>query len=149
MTVLMILFPLAITLLIETGIYMILKHKDLKLFLVVSIMNLLLNPLMNIALIYLGKDAISYWVTLSVSEVLTILIESLIVLIFMKFKYHKILLFAFIANLVSFLIGLAVDPIYDHRIVLMIVTIMCILGYLAIYTVVFISFIRENQNIES
>ena len=64
MPVLSILFSLAITLSIETGIYMILKHRDLKLLLVVSLMNLALNPTMNILLIYVIKGEVAYWVFL-------------------------------------------------------------------------------------
>ena len=47
MFILSLIFPLAVTLVIETGVYMILKHRDLKLFLVVSMMNLILNPTMT------------------------------------------------------------------------------------------------------
>ena len=144
-----IIVPLLLTLFIETGIYMILKHRDLKLFLVVGIMNLLLNSTMNILLWLFGDTQLKYWLILIVGEVLTTLIESLIVYLFMKFKYLKILLFAFIANVSSFLIGLAIEPIYDNKVVLLITSILCLLGYLISYAVVFVTFIRKNQNIES
>ena len=79
---LFVLFPLVTTLLIETGVYMILKHRDLKLFFVVTVMNLILNPTMNIVLIQFGDTPIKYWVILGVGEALTTLIESIIVFLF-------------------------------------------------------------------
>ena len=144
-----IIVPLLLTLFIETGLYMILKHRDLKLFLIVGIMNLLLNPTMNLLLWFFGDTQLNYWLILIVGEVLTTLIESLIVYLFMKFKYLKILLFAFIANASSFFIGLAIEPIYDNKTALLIVSILCLLGYLISYAIVLLTFIRKNQNIES
>ena len=105
MFALSIIFPLAVTLVIETGLYMILKHRVLKLFLVVGIMNLVLNPTMNIILLLCGDTQFKYWLILIIGEVSTTFLESLIVYLFMRFKYLKILLFAVIANLGSFLVG--------------------------------------------
>lgn len=144
-----VILPLVITLVIETGIYMILRHRDLKLFLVVSTMNLILNPTMNIMLIVFGDTPMKYWIILSVGEVLTTLIESLIVYAFMKFKYLKILLFAVTANLASFLIGLAFEPLYGNKMLLIVSAIIFMLVYIAIYLVVLISFIKKNRAIES
>ena len=149
MQTLFVIFPLITTLVLETGIYMILKHRDLKLFFVVSIMNLLLNPTMNFILIIFGKDHLSYWLILSIGEVLTTLIESLIIYLFMKFKYLMILLFAVIANAASFVAGLLLDPIYDYNVVLIIVMVVFSLGYLATYFVVFWSYLKKNNAMES
>ena len=149
MQILFILFPLVTTLVLETGIYMILKHRDLKLFLVVSIMNLLLNPAMNIILTFFGDTATKYWLILGIGEVLTTLIESLIVFVFFNFKYLKVLIFAVIANAVSFLVGLALDPVYDHVAILIVLFTLFILGYLATYLVVFLDFIKKNRELES
>ena len=149
MQIFFILFPLVTTLVLETGIYMILKHRDLKLFLVVSIMNLLLNPTMNIILTFFGDTATKYWLILGIGEVLTTLIESLIVFVFFNFKYFKVLIFAVIANAVSFLVGLALDPVYDHVAILTVLFTLFILGYLATYLVVFLDFIKKNRELES
>ena len=149
MQTLFVIFPLITTMLLETGIYMILKHRDLKLFFVVSIMNLVLNPTMNFILIIFGKDHLSYWLILGIGEVLTTLIESLIVFLFMRFKYLKILLFAVIANAVSFLVGLALDPVYDYQTALIVLMIVFALGYLATYFVVFWSYLKKSSEIES
>ena len=146
---LLILFPLVTTLLFETGIYMILKHRDLKLFLVASIMNLILNLAMNLTLTYLGDTPTKYWLILGIGEVLTTLIESIVVYLFMRFKYLKILLIAVIANVTSFLVGLAVDPLYDNHVILIIFFVLFMLGYIATYLVVFLDFIKKNKELES
>ena len=149
MFILSLIFPLAVTLVIETGIYMILKHRDLKLFLVVSMMNLVLNPTMNIVLYLFGTTHIKYYIILATSEILTTIIESLIVFLFMKFKYLKILSFAFIANLSSFLFGLATQFLYENKTLLIIFIILFLLGYMAMYLVILIPFIRKNREMES
>ena len=149
MFILSLIFPLAVTLLIETGIYMILKHRDLKLFLVVSLMNLVLNPTMNIILLLCGDSQLKYWIILIIGEILTTFIESLIVYIFMRFKYLKILFFAVIANLASFLLGLALEPLYLNKTLLIVFTILFLLGYLAIYIIVLVFTIKKNMSVES
>ena len=149
MFTLSIIFPLAVTLVIETGLYMILKHRDLKLFLVVGIMNLVLNSTMNIILLLCGDTQFKYWLILIIGEVSTTLIESLIVYLFMTFKYLKILLFAVIANLGSFLVGLALEPLFGNKTLLIIVTVVFLLIYIAIYLVVLISFFKKNRELES
>ena len=149
MFALSIIFPLAVTLVIETGLSMILKHRDLKLFLVVGIMNVVLNSTMNTILLLYGDTQLKYWIILIVGEISTTLIESLIVYLFMRFKYLKILLFAVIANLGSFLVGLALEPLFGNKTLLIIVTVVFLLIYIAIYLVVLISFFKKNRQLES
>ena len=149
MFILSIVFPLAVTLVIETGLYMILKHRDLKLFLVVGIMNLILNPTMNVVLLLYGNTQLKYWIILILGEIFTTLIESLIVFLFMRFKYLKILLLAFTANLGSFLVGLALEPLFGNKTLLIIVTIIFTVCYIAIYLIVLIAFFKKNNAIES
>ena len=149
MFALSIIFPLAVTLVIETGLYMILKHRDLKLFLVVGVMNLVLNTTMNIVLLLCGDTQLKYWLILIIGEVSTTFVESLIVYLFMKFKYLKILLFAVIANLGSLLVGLALEPLFGNKTFLIIATIIFLTCYIAIYLVVLISFFKKNRELES
>ena len=149
MFALSIIFPLAVTLVIETGLYMILKHRDLKLFLVVGVMNLVLNTTMNIVLLLCGDTQLKYRLILIIGEVSTTFIESLIVYLFMRFKYLKILLFAVIANLGSFLVGLALEPLFGNKTLLIIATIIFLTCYIAIYLVVLISFFNKNRELES
>ena len=90
------------------------------------------------------KDETTYWIVLSTFEVMTTLVESLIVYLFIRFKYLKILLFAFIANATSFLIGLALQGAYRNKDFLIALSIIFFMGYLAIYLVVLISFIKKQ-----
>ena len=131
-----IILPLVMTLCLETGIYMILKHKDLKLFIVVSVMNLVLNPLMNIGLLQIS-DRTLYWVVLSIAEIATTFIESVVVYFFLKEKYLKVLLFAGIANALSFVVGLifSFTPIYETKIAIIIVSSLFVVVYLVSYII--------------
>ena len=146
MSIVSILFSLANTLLIETGIYMILKHRDLKLLLVVSIMNLVLNPAMNITFYFAIPDEKTYWIALAIAEVSTTLIESLIVFLFMRFKYPKTLLFAFLANVSSLAAGLLLRPVYETKTTIIVLTSLFFLGYLFTYIFVLVSFTRRYNN---
>jgi Mg/Co/Ni transporter MgtE len=67
----------------------------------------------------------------------------------MRFKYLKILLFAVIANLGSFLVGLALEPLFGNKILLIIATIIFLTCYIAIYLVVLIPFFKKNRELES
>lgn len=146
MPLISILFSLSITLLIETGIYMILKHRDLKLLLIVSLLNLVLNPAMNLIIFYFAKDEVTYWVILSIYEVMTTLVESLVIFLLMKFKYLKTLLFAVLANASSFLIGLLLRPVYETKTTVIVLTLLFFLGYLFIYLFDLISFVHTNHD---
>ena len=146
MPLISVLFSLSITLLIETGIYMILKHRDLKLLLIVSLLNLVLNPAMNLIVFYFAKDEVTYWVILSIYEVMTTLVESLVIFLLMKFKYLKTLLFAVLANASSFLIGLLLRPVYETKTTVIVLTSLFFLGYLFIYLFDLISFVHTNHD---
>ena len=138
-----ILLPLSITLAIETGIYMILKHKDLKLFIVVSLMNLILNPSMNIGLHFIKDDA-TYWILLTIFEVLTIAIESVVLKLFMKFHYLPCLLFSIHSNVISFGIGMLLFPVYEMKITPIILSVIFLLIYLVTFGVVLFSAMRSH-----
>lgn len=145
-----IVLPLAITLAIETGTYIILKHKSLKLFFVVSLLNLILNPIMNFGLLYL-TDEVMYYLVLAAAEALTVFIESLFIFLVIKEKYLKVLLYSLIANAVSFLVGfiLSFTPIYETVKTVYIVTGVFIVIYLLFYLFIFLSFIsnyKKNSN---
>lgn len=135
------LLPLSITLALETGIYMILKHKDLKLFIVVTIMNLILNPMMNLILLNIPNNY--YWLSLSLFEIATVFIESLIVFLFLRKNYAKTLLFAFLANLLSFAIGLSLFFLYETKIAIIVVTSLFFIVYFVTFGVVFSSFLSN------
>ena len=141
------LLPLLITLAIETGIYMILKHRDLKLFITVSFLNVVLNMSMNIGLSMI-RDTMTYWIVLSICEVATVLIEALLIHLIMKFSFKHTLLFALIANAASFLVGflLTLTPVYEIQMAMIILCIVFGLVYLFTYGFILVSFIKAKNN---
>lgn len=136
-----ILLPLFITLGVETGIYMILKHKDFKLFCVASLMNVVLNSLMNVGLYFLSFNRVIYLVILIISEISTVVIESFILYFVFKFDYKKILIVSVISNTLSFLVGFFINSFYNYLLDL-IMCLVFILMYLIISLVVVINFIK-------
>ena len=140
-----ILFPLSLTLLIETVIYMFLKWGDIKLFLVVSISNLVLNTTMNFILLSI-TDLNIYNIVLISYEIGTTLIEALIIFLFMRFKFWKTLLFAVLANGASFLMGFLLKDVYQTRTTIIVLTIIFFVLFLAFEIVtIFIHSRRSNK----
>lgn len=142
-----IILSLSITLAIEVPIYMILKHRDMKLFAIASLLNIILNLSMNIGLSYVTERGL-YWLILSLSEVATTLIEATVIYLFMKFKYLKVLLYAFIANLSSFLVGylLSLTGLYETKIALFVVLGLFLVIYLFSYAFVLTVTILNYRN---
>ena len=105
-----IILALAITLAIEVNLYMILDYKNLKLFIVVSIINITTNSSMNLILLTTRND-FYYYLILSIFEVSVVFLEALVVTIILKYKYTSSLLFSLIANVSYFLIGLLINQI--------------------------------------
>ena len=139
-----ILFPLSLTLLIETIIYMFLKWGDIKLFVVASVANIVLNTTMNLILLSI-TDATAYYIVLISYEIGTTLVEALIITLFMRFKFWKTLLFAVLANGVSYLVGLLLQPVYQTRTTIIVLTIVFLALYLA-FEVVTIIFYSKKAN---
>ena len=94
---------LSITLGIEIPIYMANKEDDVFLLLITASCNLFLNPLMNWVLSFFPEG--SYWLALILLEAATFLIEGSF-LLFRVRPWYKAYLFALLANLTSFAIGL-------------------------------------------
>ena len=141
---LQILFPLAITLAIETPIYLLLKWRDLKLFVIVSVLNLLLNITMNISLMFIS-DVTAYYAVLISYETITTLVESLIIFLLMRFKYWKVLLFAIAANIASFLVGYFLQPVYQTKITIIVLTVIFLFAYLFVEILTLISFSSSRK----
>lgn len=95
---------LSITLALEGFMYNFLKPWNLKLFLITISMNLVLNPLMNILLLKLATIH-TYSYLLFIFEIITSLIETMILFIVFKKEFAFIMQVAFLANLSSFLVG--------------------------------------------
>ena len=105
-----IILALTITLAIEVNLYMILDYKNLKLFIVVSIINIITNSSMNLILLTTRND-FYYYLILSIFEVSVVFLEALVVTIILKYKYTSSLLFSLIVNVSSFLMGLLINQI--------------------------------------
>lgn len=103
-----IVIALMVTLAIEVNIFIFLKRDDIFLWLTASIMNVILNVGMNV-LLYFMPTTFWYWFTLSVYEIVTLIIEGLIVFLIFKYKFFKCLLVSLIANTASFLVGLLIN----------------------------------------
>ena len=130
-----IILALAITLAIEVNLYMILDYKNLKLFVVVSIINIITNSSMNLILLSTRSD-FYYYLILSIFEVSVVFLEALVVTLILKYKYTSSLLFSFIANTSSFLIGLLINQIVKTNTAMII----AIIIFMVIYFTGFILF---------
>ena len=130
-----IILALAITLAIEVNLYMILDYKNLKLFVVVSIINIITNSSMNLILLSTRSD-FYYYLILSIFEVSVVFLEALVVTLILKYKYTSSLLFSFIANTSSFLVGLLINQIVKTNTAMII----AIIIFMVIYFTGFIVF---------
>lgn len=109
-----IIVSLLVTLSIETFIYMFLDNKSLKLFITVLAMNIVLNLSMNISMLFIHPESMWY-VALVIWEISTTVIESLIIKFINKYKYWKSILFAFLANATSLLVGILLWPLEKEK----------------------------------
>lgn len=130
-----IILALAITLAIEVNLYMILDYKNLKLFVVVSIVNIITNSSMNLILLTIRSD-FYYYLILSIFEVGVVFLEALVVTLILKYKYTSSLLFSFIANTSSFLVGLLINQIVKTNTAMII----AIIIFMVIYFTGFVLF---------
>ena len=103
-----IILALMITLAVEVNIYIFLDRKNIFLWLTATAMNVILNVGMNVLLYYMPTE-FWYWFTLWIYEILTFIVEGLIIFAIFKYKLVKCLLVALIANASSFLIGSAIN----------------------------------------
>ncbi len=141
-----ILFPLSITLLFETSIYIILNRRSVKLFLIASIMNILLNVSMNLIL-SITRTPDEFFVVVAVYEVCTLFAESIILWITMRIKYWKTLLFSLLANATSFGVGLILNTyVYPHKTAAIIVCSVFFVLYLLLFAFVFATRKVHDQN---
>lgn len=140
-----ILFPLSLTLAIETPIYLILKWRDFKLFVVASVLNLILNPIMNIILLLYIDNQSAYYLFLTLYEIGTTLVESLVIFLFMRFKYWKVLLIAIGANGTSLLVGILMQPVYNTIVTILVLTIFFFSVFIFLEVLTLLSFVRNNR----
>ena len=124
-----IILALMITLAVEVNIFIFLDRKNIFLWLVTTVMNIILNVGMNI-LLYFMPTEFWYWFTLWIYEILTFIVEGLIIFIVFKYKLVKCLLVALIANASSFLVGFVINQFNPNDIVKIILLIVFGIIYL-------------------
>ena len=141
-----ILFPLSVTLLFETAFYIALNRRSIKLFLIASIMNIILNVTMNFLLsLQILLDA--YLTLLIIYEICTVFVESLILWITMHFKYWKTLLFSCCANFTSFCLGwILYDRLSPHKTAMIIVCSVFFALYFLLFLFVLLGFMKRPIN---
>lgn len=98
------LFALFITLIVETFFYSFLKKGDKKFLIFVLLMNTFLNAIMNVILLS-AKSEEMYYLILLASEIVTIIIESLLITFIFRLKAKEVVGVVLSANVVSFFIG--------------------------------------------
>ena len=101
---------LVITLAIEVNTFIFLDRKNIFLWLAATAMNIVLNVSMNIILLFI-KDAFWYYFTLSTYEIMTFIVEGLIIYFIFKYRFIKCLLVSLIANASSLIVGLIVNQL--------------------------------------
>lgn len=124
-----IILSLMITLAVEVNIYLLLNNKSLKLFTVATVMNIVLNLMMNIILTKL-PDLFWYLLILGIYEVATIFVEALIVHFICKYQFIRCLILSICANVASFLVGLLIYRFADIGIKKTILLVVFIVIYL-------------------
>ena len=135
-----IILPLSITLAVETIIYLSFFRFSKKIFIITSISNIVLNVAMNFGLFYVN-DQIVYWTILSLVEITTVVIESLVIFVIGHQKYLKSLLVSLAANVTSFLIGLAFFLAYEMRITPIVVA--CVFFFIYLLEFVYTFFLHS------
>jgi hypothetical protein len=110
------LYSLSLTLLVETFVYLWLKPKSYAFLFAILVMNMGLNLTMNFILMTTPNP--DYFASLILYEVLTIVIEALI-LMMLGIALKKAILFSLIANLLSYFIGIGMNtinlPVYAYE----------------------------------
>ena len=126
---------------------MFLNHRSIKLFLIVSIMNAVLNVTMNLIL-NLPSSLEAYFCMLVTYEIGTLFAEAVIIWKTMGIKFLKTLLFSLVANASSFLIGVLVgERLHAKETEMMIVSIILYSLYLLLFVFVLLCFIRANHKV--
>ena len=97
-----------------------------------------------------GNDFILQESVNAVNEVLTTLVEALIIFLVCKSKYIETLLHALAANMTSFIVGLLLNYLYDLHVLIVILTILFSAAYAFVGAITVIHYVKtrgkENAN---
>ena len=128
-----IILALSITLAIELIVISIFFFKDIKTFLVMSLANIILNVSMNL-LSLLMTSVNNYRIFLIIYEIMTFIIEALILIYILKKKKTIGYLASFLANGASFGIGILMNNLAKETKI----TIILIVIFASIYSITFL-----------
>ena len=103
-----ILYALLMTLCVEMTVYLFVKPFSYKTFFIMFAFNCLLNPSMNLIL-NLINDTNIYALCLTIFEVMTTIIEAVILIFVLKYDFVKGILISTLANMLSLFIGSIVN----------------------------------------
>ena len=104
-----ILFALSITLFLEPFLVSVFFRFDKKAFVISYLSNIVLNPTMNLILGQISREY--YYMSLTLFEIATILIEAIILFFLLKRKAIRSFLAALCANAVSLGVGIAINQL--------------------------------------
>ncbi|MCF7820273.1 MAG: hypothetical protein K9M44_02260 [Candidatus Pacebacteria bacterium] len=104
------LLALFLTLILEFIVFCLFGYRDKKALLTVLGINLVTHPLLGVVLFIkiMVSGTMFSFLEIILLELIIVLVESVFLYYIYLYKYYKLLFLAFIANLVSFLLGLMV-----------------------------------------
>lgn len=127
-----ILLALSITLMVELLIISLFFFKDIKVFISLSLANIVLNLTMNL-LIRLMSNDFAYYLFLVLFEIGTVVVEALVLIFICKKSVIKSLLISLLANSSSLSVGLLINSFNPDNKTKMILFI----TFVVIYTIIF------------
>lgn len=144
-------YPLLVTIVIETPIYFfLLKKKRFLYFIILLIMNVISNLIFNLCYGYLTNNALWF---LIVGEIIVFLLEALVIKIFKLYEsILKCLIISFISNSASLIVGLVLNYIIKisaNNNTYFIICIILSIIYLFEFLFVFVFSIIKNRKINN
>lgn len=127
-----ILLALSITLMVELLIISLFFFKDIKVFISLSLANIVLNLTMNL-LIRLTSNDFAYYLFLVLFEIGTVVVEALVLIFICKKSVIKSLLISLLVNSSSLSVGLLINSFNPDNKTKMILFI----TFAVIYTIIF------------
>ena len=147
-----IIFSLSVTLLIEPSLIWLLTKGNHKTFITSFASNVFLNVGMNVLLLYV-VDKQYYYLFLTIFEISTVILETLIIFTINKTDFWKTLLYVFIANLVSFIVGyifnIFVLDLFVRQILSVIFFIFAGSGFIFVFVCFLLSFFKISNSEEN
>lgn len=144
-----ILYALLMTLSVEMTVYLFVKPFSYKTLFFIFALNCLLNPSMNLIL-NLITDMNTYALCLTIFEIMTTIIEALMLIFILKYDFIKGILISTLANMLSLFIGSIVNLFIINEngaffCSVLLATYLFILLDIILFRLIF-TFFRKNHN---